>query len=72
MIDIQIENSRASFPNSVLGQVDDEILQFEVIDETMLHLHLSQSVVLISVQQYTFNGEQFDTAQEAVDHISNL
>jgi hypothetical protein len=68
---ITIENGTASFVSSVMGQINDIIEQAEVVDDTRLHLHLGGTVFLISVQQYTFNGNVFNTAQEAVNFIQN-
>jgi hypothetical protein len=72
MIDIQIQNGTASFISSVMGQVNDGIQLAEVVDDTRLHLHLDCSVFLISVLQYTFNGQSFTDSAQAVDYISNL
>lgn len=72
IIDIQIQDGRAVFVSSVMGQINDTIELAEVVDDTRLHLHLTNAVFLISVQQYTFNGQTFDTSLDAVDFISNL
>ena len=72
MIDIQIQDGRATFVSSVMGQVNETIQFAEVVDDTRLHLHLDCSVFLISVLQYTFNGQSFADSLDAVDYISNL
>lgn len=72
MKDITISNNRAEFISSVLGSVNEQIEKAEVVDETHLHLHLSNCVMLISVQQYSFNGQTFSDSLNAVDYISNL
>lgn len=67
---ITIENGTASFMSSVMGQVNDGIQFAEVVDDTRLHLHLDCSVFLISVIQYTFNGQSFTDSSQAVEYIN--
>lgn len=62
----------ATFVSSVMGVVNQQIEQVEVVDDMRLHLHLTNTVFLISIQQYTFNGQAFNSSESAVSHIQNL
>ena len=44
----------------------------EVVDDKCFHLETEQGILLISVEQYTINGNQFPTSSEAVFFILNF
>ena len=71
MIDVTIQNKIASFLSSVLGQVSGALEFVEAVDDTQLHLTVGEATHLLNVQQFTFNGQQFDNALQATTYIES-
>jgi hypothetical protein len=72
MIDVTINNNHVSFTLSVVGLVEGNLIESEVVDDSMLHLNLDGVVRGVNIHQFTFNGIKFDTSDDAVNYIQNL
>jgi hypothetical protein len=72
MINVSIEGGQVQFTSSVLGAISEGLYAFEVVDETRVHLITDKHVHLLSVEQYTFNGQTFTDSVGAVDYIQTL
>jgi hypothetical protein len=69
MINVSIEAGHVQFTSSVLGAISEGLTAVEVVDETRVHLITDRHVHLLSVEQYTFNGQTFTTADDAAIFI---
>jgi hypothetical protein len=72
MINVSIEGGQVQFTSSVLGAISEGLSAVEVVDETRVHLITDRHVHLLSVEQYTFNGQTFTDSVSAVDYIQTL
>ena len=72
MINVSIEAGSVQFTSSVLGAISEGLSAVEVVDETRVHLITDRHVHLLSVEQYTFNGQTFTDSVSAVDYIQTL
>jgi len=72
MINVSIEGGQVQFTSSVLGALSEAMLSVELVDDTRIHLITDRHVHLLSVEQYTFNGQTFTDSVSAVDYIQTL
>lgn len=74
MIDITIDASQLSYTSSVIGEVSTNYNRFEIdfVDSKSMHLPTDQGVWLINLQQFSFNGNQFNDAVEAIEYLNSL
>ena len=74
MIDITIDASQLSYTSSVIGEVatNYDRIEIDFVDAKSMHLPTDQGVWLINLEQYSFNGNQFDDAIEAITYLNSL
>lgn len=74
MIDITIDASQLSYTSSVIGDISTNYQRIEIdlVDEKSMHLPTDQGVWLINLQQFSFNGNQFNDAVEAIEYLNSL
>lgn len=74
MIDITIDASQLSYTSSVIGEVSTNYNRFEIdfVDSKSMHIPTDQGVWLINLQQFSFNGNQFNDAVEAIEYLNSL
>jgi hypothetical protein len=72
MINVSIEAGHVQFTSSVLGAISEGLSAVEVVDDTRVHLITDRHVHLLSIEQYTFNGQTFTDSVSAVDYIQTL
>lgn len=75
MTDILISGTTATFNSTVTGEeISPELLTpaVEVIDELTFFLHTEMGSHCISVEDYTVNGQTFNSSETAVSFIQNL
>ena len=74
MIDITITATYLSYQDSVIGSIDTDYNRIEIdfVDEKSMHVPTDQGVWLINLEQFTFNGNQFNDAVEAIDYLNSL
>lgn len=77
MVDVTISDGRVRFVSSVLGAVDGAFNAVELVDESMLHLvtgteETGPTTHLLNVVQFSFNGQTFSGALDAVSYIESI
>jgi hypothetical protein len=74
MIDITIDASQLSYTSSVIGDISTNYNRIEIdfVDERSMHLTTDQGVWLINLEQFSFNGNQFNDAVEAIEYLNSL
>ena len=74
MINITIDSTQISYISSVIGEVatNYDRIDIEFVDEKSIHVPTNQGVCLINLDQYCFNGNQFDDAIEAITYLNSL
>ena len=69
MVDVTINGGQVQFVSSVLGNVTGAFEGVEMVDDGQLHLTASSVTHLLNVAQFTFNGQAFGNALDAVAYI---
>ena len=74
MIDITIDASQLSYTSSVIGDISTNYQRIEIdfVDDKSMHLPTDQGVWLINLEQFSFNGNQFNDAVEAIEYLNSL
>jgi hypothetical protein len=74
MIDITIDASQLSYISSVIGDISTNYQRIEIdfVDERSMHLPTDQGVWLINLEQFTFNGNEFNDAVDAIEYLNSL
>ena len=72
MIDITFENGFVTFQSSVCGMVNSQIESLEIVDDSSYHLGTSFGIFLINIEQFSINGNQFNTSTDAIEYLNSL
>jgi hypothetical protein len=72
MIDITFENGFVTFQSSVCGIVNSQIESLEIVDDSSYHLGTSLGIFLINIEQFSINGNQFNTSIDAIEYLNSL
>ena len=74
MIDITIDATQLSYISSVIGDISTNYQRIEIdfVDDKSIHLPTDKGVWLINLEQFSFNGNQFNDAIEAIDYLNSL
>lgn len=74
MIDITITSTHLSYQDSVIGSINTNYdrEETEMVDAVSMHFVTDRGVLLINVQQYSFNGNSFGNTTDAITFIQTL
>jgi hypothetical protein len=72
MIDITFENGFVTFQSSVCGMVNSQIDSLEIVDDSSYHLGTSLGIFLINNEQFSINGNQFNSSIDAIEYLNSL
>jgi hypothetical protein len=72
MIDITFENGFVTFQSSVCGIVNSQIESLEIVDDSSYHLGTFLGVFLINIEQFSINGNQFNTSIDGIEYLNSL
>lgn len=72
MIDITFENGFVTFQSSVCGIVNSQIDSLEIVDDSSYHLGTSLGIFLINNEQFSINGNQFNSSIDAIEYLNSL
>ena len=72
MIDITFENGFVTFQSSLCGMVNSQIDSLEIVDDRSYHLGTSLGIFLINNEQFSINGNQFNSSIDAIEYLNSL
>jgi hypothetical protein len=75
MINVNITSKAIQFFSSVAnGEIDAQLIapNWEVVDTESLHVISDAGVYCFATTSTTFNGEQFDNSEDALEYLNNL
>jgi hypothetical protein len=74
MIDITITPTQISYPSSVIGlfSADYQRDEIDIVDDHSIHIPTDQGIILVNVEQFTFNGLAFTNSVDALALIISL